>query len=110
MSRVIDSLGSRTALITCSTLDNIASSPNPAAYLGEDVPEDKAEDVARTNAPCLRLFFKCENLQKIGAFKARGAFHAVKRLIGKFNWHFFLQIKYWLVLLDPDHFLGRRST
>ena len=27
------------------------------------------------------LFFKCENFQKIGAFKARGAFHAVKHLI-----------------------------
>lgn len=26
------------------------------------------------------LFFKCENFQKIGAFKARGAIHAVKRL------------------------------
>lgn len=27
-----------------------------------------------------RLFFKCENLQKVGAFKARGATHAVLRL------------------------------
>ena len=28
-----------------------------------------------------QLFFKCENQQKIGAFKARGAFHALGRLI-----------------------------
>jgi hypothetical protein len=27
------------------------------------------------------LFFKCENFQKIGAFKARGAFHAIARLV-----------------------------
>lgn len=27
-----------------------------------------------------RVFFKCENLQKVGAFKARGAVHAVLRL------------------------------
>ncbi|MBM3853760.1 MAG: pyridoxal-phosphate dependent enzyme [Verrucomicrobia bacterium] len=33
---------------------------------------------ARLNAACGgRLFFKCENLQKIGAFKARGASNAV---------------------------------
>jgi len=31
--------------------------------------------------PTIRLFFKCENQQKIGAFKARGAFHAILRLI-----------------------------
>jgi hypothetical protein len=28
----------------------------------------------------MRLFFKCENYQKVGAFKARGAFHAIARL------------------------------
>ena len=33
---------------------------------------------ARLNAACGgKLFFKCENLQKIGAFKARGAANAV---------------------------------
>ena len=26
------------------------------------------------------LFFKCENLQKVGAFKARGAMHAIGRI------------------------------
>jgi len=27
-----------------------------------------------------RLFFKCENFQRAGAFKFRGAYHAVSRL------------------------------
>ena len=35
----------------------------------------------RLNAACgARLFFKCENLQKVGAFKARGATNAVLAL------------------------------
>ena len=55
----------RTPVLTCKTLDRIASSSTrPGAV-----------------APKINLFFKCENYQKIGAFKARGAFHAVKRLI-----------------------------
>ena len=33
--------------------------------------------------PKLNLYFKCENLQKIGAFKARGAFHALTRLVSE---------------------------
>jgi threonine dehydratase len=54
----------RTPLLTNQTIDKIASS-------------------SRTNdpAPGLNLFFKCENYQRIGAFKARGAFHAVTHLI-----------------------------
>jgi threonine dehydratase len=55
----------RTPVLTSMTLDRIASTPSkPGAP-----------------APRFRLFFKCENYQKIGAFKARGAFHAVKHLI-----------------------------
>lgn len=55
----------RTPVLTSATLDRIASSPSrPGAP-----------------TPRFRLFFKCENYQKIGAFKARGAFHAVKHLI-----------------------------
>lgn len=33
--------------------------------------------------PTIRFWFKCENLQRIGAFKARGAFHALIRVIGE---------------------------
>lgn len=57
----------RTPVLTNSTLDALASTPTaPGAA-----------------SPKLRLFFKCENLQRIGAFKARGAFHAVKRLLAE---------------------------
>jgi threonine dehydratase len=55
----------RTPVLTSATLDRMASTPSrPSAP-----------------APRFRLLFKCENYQKIGAFKARGAFHAVKHLI-----------------------------
>ena len=43
----------RTPVMTCSAIDEIAGR---------------------------RLFFKCENFQKVGAFKFRGAFNAVSRL------------------------------
>lgn len=43
----------RTPVVTCAALDALASA---------------------------RLFFKCENLQKVGAFKARGATNAVRQL------------------------------
>ncbi|RYP46788.1 hypothetical protein DL768_007077 [Monosporascus sp. mg162] len=36
--------------------------------------------------PTIRLWFKCENLQRVGAFKARGAFHAVERLRREPGW------------------------
>ena len=55
----------RTPVLTSATLDRIASSPS---QLGAPTPR-------------FRLFFKCENYQKIGAFKARGHSHAVKHLI-----------------------------
>ncbi|KAH7368018.1 tryptophan synthase beta subunit-like PLP-dependent enzyme [Plectosphaerella cucumerina] len=37
-------------------------------------------------APKLRLWFKCENFQRGGAFKARGAFHALERLKMEPGW------------------------
>lgn len=55
----------RTPLLTSRTLDRLVSTPSSI---------DKP-------APRLRLYFKCENYQKIGAFKARGAFHALSHLI-----------------------------
>ncbi|KAH9906703.1 pyridoxal-phosphate dependent enzyme-domain-containing protein [Xylariomycetidae sp. FL2044] len=39
-----------------------------------------------TSNPKIRLWFKCENLQRIGAFKIRGAFHAVERLKREPGW------------------------
>ena len=55
----------QTPLLTSKSLDRIASQPQ----------------IPGGSAPKLSLFFKCENQQRIGAFKARGAHHAVLRLI-----------------------------
>lgn len=66
----------RTPLLTCKTLDLIASTPQTADALIGTPFEGQAP--AR---PKFRFFFKCENLQRIGAFKARGAFHALLRLL-----------------------------
>jgi threonine dehydratase len=40
----------------------------------------------RPAKPVMRLWFKCENMQRIGAFKARGAFHAIERLKQEPGW------------------------
>lgn len=55
----------RTPVLRCRALDEFASG-------------ERAPGGAR---PAVRLWFKCENLQRVGAFKARGAFHAVGRLV-----------------------------
>ena len=56
--------------------DRIASTPQtPESLIGTPY---EGQEAAR---PKFRFFFKCENYQRIGAFKARGAFHALLRLI-----------------------------
>ncbi|CZT06599.1 related to threonine dehydratase [Rhynchosporium graminicola] len=70
-----------TPVLTNATLDDLASKPQSASALA-DTPW-----AGQTPAnPKLRFYFKCENLQKIGAFKARGAFHALKRLMAEEGW------------------------
>ena len=64
-----------TPVLTSQTLSTIASTPQASAAL---VPTSYAG--AAPSHPRMRLFFKCENQQRIGAFKARGAFHALSRL------------------------------
>ncbi|KAK1222355.1 hypothetical protein PQX77_014805 [Marasmius sp. AFHP31] len=65
----------RTPVLTSSSINTIASTPQSAGSL------IGAPWEGQTPAkPTFRLFFKCENLQKVGAFKARGAFHALSRL------------------------------
>jgi Threonine dehydratase len=65
----------KTPVLTCSTVNKIASTPqDPSALVGTPF---EGQEPAR---PRFRFFFKCENYQRIGAFKARGAFHAVLRL------------------------------
>ncbi|KAI9926100.1 hypothetical protein ASPWEDRAFT_109249 [Aspergillus wentii DTO 134E9] len=66
----------RTPLLTCKTIDKIASTPqSPEALVGTPF---EGHTPAQ---PKFRFFFKCENYQRIGAFKARGAFHGLIRLI-----------------------------
>ncbi|KAE8376751.1 tryptophan synthase beta subunit-like PLP-dependent enzyme [Aspergillus bertholletiae] len=66
----------RTPLLTNKTLNGIASTPQPPDAL-KGTPYEGQPPAN----PTIRFFFKCENLQRIGAFKARGAFHALLRLI-----------------------------
>lgn len=62
----------RTPVLTNRTLTELASTPRDLRGT-----QWEGREPAK---PVLRLWFKCENLQRIGAFKARGAFHAVERL------------------------------
>jgi len=65
-----------TPVLTNTTLNTIANKPQaPEALQGT---QWEGQDPAK---PKVNLFFKCENFQRIGAFKVRGAFHAVTRLI-----------------------------
>ncbi|KAH6722464.1 pyridoxal-phosphate dependent enzyme-domain-containing protein [Leptodontidium sp. MPI-SDFR-AT-0119] len=70
-----------TPVLTNTTLNDLASTPQSATALA-DTPW-----AGQTPAnPKLRFYFKCENLQKVGAFKVRGAFHALKRLMAEEGW------------------------
>lgn len=81
----------RTPVVTCRTINQVASTPQslrcPSAgpnVAAEPSPHSRGQgaDASTYRAnPKVNLFFKCENEQKIGAFKARGAFHALGRLI-----------------------------
>jgi len=70
-----------TPVLTNSTLTSLASTPRTSDGLAD------TEWAGRTPAqPTIRLWFKCENLQKVGAFKVRGAFHALERLKMEEGW------------------------
>ncbi|KAI4630767.1 hypothetical protein J4E80_001705 [Alternaria sp. BMP 0032] len=65
-----------TPVLTNTTLNTLANTPQaPEALQGT---QWEGQEPAK---PKVNLFFKCENFQRIGAFKVRGAFHAVTRLI-----------------------------
>ncbi|KAL2211116.1 putative pyridoxal-phosphate dependent enzyme [Sarocladium strictum] len=73
----------RTPLLTSPTIDKIVSHENPRLLLSRDQ-EGNGDSVVTTvvrYSPKIKLYFKCENLQRTGAFKARGAFHALCNLI-----------------------------
>ncbi|KAJ3523812.1 hypothetical protein NM208_g8689 [Fusarium decemcellulare] len=63
-----------TPVVTSRALDKLASTPQE---LNGDTQAAK---------PTMRLWFKCENLQRMGAFKARGAFHAIEKLKQDPSW------------------------
>jgi threonine dehydratase len=70
-----------TPVLTNTTLSALASTPRTEDELRG------TEWEGRTPArPRMRLWFKCENFQRIGAFKARGAFHAIERLKRDEGW------------------------
>ncbi|KAI0528200.1 tryptophan synthase beta subunit-like PLP-dependent enzyme [Xylaria bambusicola] len=71
---LIKGLVHHTPTLTNATLDRIASAPT-----GEGSGKKPAN-------PTMRLYFKCENLQRIGAFKIRGAMHAIERLKMEPGW------------------------
>lgn len=65
----------RTPVLTSSTLSSLASTPQSLeALIGTPF------EGHRPAHPRINFFFKCENYQRIGAFKIRGAFHALARL------------------------------
>lgn len=71
----------RTPVVTNQTLSELASTPTTAEALKD------TRFAGRTPAkPVLRLWFKCENLQRIGAFKVRGAFYALHKLSEEPGW------------------------
>lgn len=70
-----------TPVLTNKTLTELASTPQLVSDLIGTPWEGQ-----QPAKPTIRLWFKCENLQKVGAFKARGAFHALKRLVAENGW------------------------
>lgn len=66
----------RTPVLTSKTLNRIASTPQKE----EELIGTRYEGSTPAN-PKINFFFKCENYQRIGAFKIRGAFHAIRRLL-----------------------------
>lgn len=74
-----------TPVMRCATLDRLASTPRVGGG-GGGAGSSSSSSSSSAARPVLRLWFKCENLQKVGAFKARGAFHAVERLKREPGW------------------------
>ena len=73
--RAIEPYIHRTPVLTSRTLNAIASTPQKTESLVGTPWEGQPPA-----HPKINLFFKCENFQRIGAFKIRGASHALSRL------------------------------
>jgi threonine dehydratase len=109
---LISSFVHHTPTLTNATIDRLASTPaserdstenpKPAPTTeggeeggndsegegeGDEGEKEKKEKKTRKPAnPRIRLYFKCENFQRIGAFKIRGAFHAIEKLKREPGW------------------------
>jgi len=66
-----------TPTLTNATITKLASTPQTKQALQSTEWEGQEPARPRFN----KVLFKCENYQRIGAFKARGAFHALGRLM-----------------------------
>ncbi|KAI0811415.1 tryptophan synthase beta subunit-like PLP-dependent enzyme [Xylaria sp. FL0064] len=73
-----------TPTLTNATLDRLASTPAPAPVVTVEESDEGGNKIPAN--PKMRLYFKCENMQRIGAFKIRGAFHAIERLKREPGW------------------------
>ena len=69
-----------TPVLTNKTLNRLASTPQKLAADQGQTPGTRSAN------PVIRLWFKCENMQRMGAFKARGAFHAIEKLKQEPGW------------------------
>jgi len=67
-----------TPVLTSRTLDEWLAAGVLAPTHGGTPGPDSAP--ARVPTPGIRVFFKCENFQRMGAFKFRGAYNAISRL------------------------------
>ena len=64
--------------MTLPTYDDVESAAKQISGVAHRTPVVSSRTLnARTGA---QLFFKCENLQRAGAFKFRGAYNALSRL------------------------------
>lgn len=79
--KLIKNMVHHTPTVTNATISSLASTPRTPKEL-EGTPWEGREPAK----PKMRLWFKCENLQRIGAFKVRGAFHAIERLKKEPGW------------------------
>ena len=71
----------KTPVVTNSTISALASQPRDPTDL-----EGTKWAGRKPAKPRFRLWFKCENFQRIGAFKIRGASHAIERLKQEPGW------------------------
>ncbi|KAH8667763.1 pyridoxal-phosphate dependent enzyme-domain-containing protein [Ilyonectria robusta] len=76
----------RTPLLKSRCLDDIASCSEPRRKpFSTSMPippiDNTANHKSTSHVPKFNLYFKCENFQRTGAFKARGAFYAISSLV-----------------------------